>query len=421
MCKRIIEFMNHCNLINKNQHGFIKGKSTQTALYQFIQSIIKHFENREAALGIFLDLSKAYDCLHREILLNKMEKYGIRGQPLEWVRSYLQNRQQIVAVTKDGQSSRSGTLSNDYGIAQGSIIGPILFVIFINDLYSVADEPWQTIINYADDTNLLIGDKNSLNLVSNSQYLTSKIEAWFADNGLILNAEKTDLVLFRTKQSNFGKLEGLPIVGKDITVSENTRFLGVYLDENLDWSFHLDKLLKTLGTICYGIRFTGKYLSEQCLKILYSANFESRLKYGIMFWGRDGRVQNIFIAQKRVMRIIKKMDYRQSCRNTFRSMGLMTVYALYIYECLMFFFNNRSLFFQNPQVNKYNTRLTHQIMYPTHRLQITEKTPHYMCIKLFNKLPMDIKTIVSNQKFKRELKKLLIQLEPYHLDDYLNM
>ena len=86
MCKRIVGFMNDCNLINKNQHGFIRGKGTQTAIYQFVQAVVDYLEKGEAALGLFLDLSKAYDCLDRDILLKKLENYGIRGQVLNWLR-----------------------------------------------------------------------------------------------------------------------------------------------------------------------------------------------------------------------------------------------------------------------------------------------------------------------------------------------
>lgn len=419
MSKRIVNFMNYCHLISRNQHGFIKGKSTQTALYQFIQSVIRHFENKEVALGIFLDISKAYDCLDRDILLNKLERYGIRGQPLKWVKSYLQDRKQLVGINKNGHLSKSQTLLNNYGIAQGSILGPTLFVVFMNDLYSVADDSWQSIINYADDTNLLVGDKTRSQLISKSQSLTSKAAKWFNENGLVLNSEKTNIVLFKTKRSNFDNLEQLLLMEKNIIISENTKFLGVYVNENLDWGFHVDGLLKRLGSISYGMRITGRYLSEHSLKVLYCANFESILRYGIIFWGRDGKIQNAFVAQKRVIRIIKKMDYRQSCRNTFKSMGIMTVYALYIYECLMFFFNNRASLFTDSRTNKYNTRLDNQI-YPTHHLNITEKSPNYMCIKLYNKLPIEIKQITSQKKFKVALKRLLIELEPYHLDDYLN-
>lgn len=420
MCKRIVTFLNRCNLINKNQHGFIRGKSTQTAIYQFVQSVVNHFERGEAALGIFLDLSKAYDCLDRDILLEKMERYGIRGQALNWVGSYLQDRKQLVGIHKNGQLSKSKVLSNNYGIAQGSIMGPVLFVIFVNDLYLVADEPWQTIINYADDTNLLIGNRRSCQLVADSKFLTSNVSAWFNENRLILNSEKTNLVLFRTKQSNFDKMESLETLGNTLKVSENTKFLGVYIDENLDWSCHIGRLQKKLGSICYGVRVVGRYMSEKALRVLYFANFESRLKYGIIFWGRDSKVQNIFVAQKRVIRIIKKMDLGQSCRNTFRSLGVMTVHALYIYECLMFFYKNKNSLFQNPHINRHNTRSNHQ-MYPTHRLQMTEKSPGYMCLKLYNRLPVEIKRLTSQKMFKRELKKMLIQLEPYCLDDYLSV
>ena len=419
MCRRLLKFMNDCSLFSSNQHGFLRGKSTQTAIYQFVQSVLKYLENGEAALGMFLDLSKAYDCLDRGLLVKKLQRYGIRGNTLKWLTSYLNERTQIVGVNKRGEFRKSKMLFNDSGIAQGSILGPILFVIFINDIYSVTDRPGQTIINYADDTNLLTGHKTTYQLLIDSKHLLSKTSNWFTGNRLTLNSEKTSLIFFRTKQSKLEKIYNLDLTNINLPVSENTKFLGLYINENLDWNFHISKLLKKLGSVCYGIRVVSRYMNEQVLKIMYYANFESILKYGIIFWGRDSSIQNTFVVQKRLLRIIKKMEFNQSCRTSFRVMRIMTVYALYIFECIMFVHRNRNLF-EPGNSSQYNTRTNH-LRYPTHRLQLTERSPEYMCVKCYNKLPTRIKRIEGQRAFKREVRNMLIQLEPYVFDDYFNM
>lgn len=253
-------------------------------------------------------------------------------------------------------------------------------------------------------------------LTAKAKEFFNLVTEWFTSNKLILNKDKTNVLLFKTKQSNIIKPSQIELNNKELNLMENAKFLGIYINENLNWSFHINKLIKKLNSICYGIRIVGTYMNEKSLKILYYANFESVLKYGIIFWGRDSMTQNIFVIQKRLIRIIKKMSYLQSCRSVFKSLGIMTIFAVYIYECLMFFFRNKNLFDLKPK-HEYRTR-TLDINYIKHRLTLTEKSPHYMCIKLFNSLPGRLKCITSPKKFKLELRKLLIDLEPYNLKEF---
>ena len=151
---------------------------------------------------------------------------------------------------------------------------------------------------------------------------------------------------------------------------------------------------------------------------MYFANFESVMKYGIIFWGRNGLIEKVFVAQKRVLRSIKKMKFRDSCRGIFRNEGILTVHGMYIYECLIFFFNNKDSF--NMQTyHGYQTR-TLNVNYPGHRLTLTERNPCYMCIKFFNHLPDNYKDIESQKIFKMSIKQMLIDLEPYSLNEYFD-
>ena len=129
-------------------------------------------------------------------------------------------------------------------------------------------------------------------------------------------------------------------------------------------------------------------------------------------------IKKIFVTQKQALRIVKKMAFIESCRNVFRACGILTVYGLYIYECLVFFFKNRNMFDLQISHN-YNTR-TLNVNYPSHRLTLTEKNPCYSCLKLFNKLPNNIKCINSLKLFKIRVKQLLVNLEPYSISDYVN-
>lgn len=415
---RLMNFLTEYDIFNSCQHGFIKNRSTQTAIFEFITYILDLIENGDLALGMFLDLSKAYDCLDRQILIKKLELYGIRGNAKKWLVSYLDNRKQCVSITKNGKTSRSEMLQNNIGIAQGSILGPLLFIVFANDLSTIINKPFEYIVKYADDTNLITGGKKIKDLLLKSKLFFEVVTEWFHKNRLVLNKEKTNAIIFSTKQSNVTKPEIIETDDGNIAISDKAKFLGVYINENLDWSDHINSTVKKLNSICYGMRIMGKYMDERTLRITYMANFESVLKYGVMFWGRHSSTQSIFVAQKRVLRVIKKKKYLESCRGLFRNFDIMTVYAIYIYECLLFFIKNKDRFEIQSQ-SRYETR-TLEVMYPTHRLTLTEKCPQYMCLKLFNALPRELKTINVPKVFKKRLRKFLVELEPYSLKDYCN-
>lgn len=417
MCQQLTDFFHKCNLFNTIQHGYMAGKSTLTAIFKFVTHISESIEKGNLTIGMCLDLSKAYDCINPTLLLKKLELYGVRGNAYNLFQSYLTNRQQKVQITKNGKTYFSNLMENKTGIAQGSIAGPILFVVFLNDLNSIATCPNEYLTCYADDTNIIVGEKNMPQLLTASENLFNKANIWFVQNQLILNAKKTNILLFRTKLSNINKPDQVSFGDTDLETVETTKFLGVHLDEFLNWSPHINNLLNKLNSVCYGMRVVGKYINEKCLKIIYFANFESRLKYGIMFWGCNSLIEKVFVIQKRVLRILKNMYFNESCRGVFRACGILTVYGIYIYECLLFFFKNRNMF-ELKTFHKYNTR-TLNVNYPIHRLTLTEKMPSYVCLKFFNSLPHEIKSVNSLNVFKTKVKKMLLNLEPYSIKDFI--
>lgn len=416
-CNRIMNFFNRCDLFTHTQHGFLKGRSTQTAIFEFIQKIVGWLENGSLALGMFIDLSRAYDCIDHSVLYIKLEKYGVRGNALEWIKSYLSSRQQRVVVNKDGRSVKSGIIETRVGIPQGSIIGPVIFLIYINDLGDIVGDVNEGIINYADDTNLLVGGKSVPEVINAGRDLFHRANEWFMGNKLMLNTDKTNTIVFRTKQSHTDRPPTIPLDQGELETNSQTKFLGIILDEFLDWNPQTVYVGSKLNKICYGIRVVAKYVTTHTLRTLYFANFESVARYGIIFWGRSASMQSIFVIQKRVIRIIYGKKYRESCRGTFKSNRIMTIYALYIYESLLFFIKNRNRFEHTASTHGYNTR-TVDLYYPYHSLTLTEKCAHYMVIKFYNKLPDSIKRM-QFRDFKIHIKQMLVELEPYSINDYL--
>ena len=416
VCDRLVNFMTGCCLFSDNQHGYLQGRSTHTALFQFSRAVLESLDEGALAMGMLLDLSKAYDVLDREILLKKLELYGIRGNALGWIVSYLSERSQRVLINKDEGSWKSDAVPNNMGVPQGSIIGPILFIIFTNDLPCEV-VPGCEVTMYADDTNFLVTSDQTVSLIDETKNLFEKTCIWFEKNKLILNENKTKLILFRTKMSKKEKPDNVVLDGKSFDLSKNVKCLGFHIDEFLDWSYHIDSLCGKLSSVCYGIRILTQYIGENALRAVYFANFEGSARYGIVFWGANATISKVFVLQKRVLRIIYKMKYLESCRNVFRSKGILTIYGLYIYEIIMFFYKHKNKF-DLTKYHTYNTR-TRDINYPTHKLSVFEKGVYYTCIKFYNGLSEDIKNSTSERIFKAKLKKMLIDLEPYCIKDYI--
>lgn len=336
---------------------------------------------------------------------------------MKWLESYLNNRKQRVKVMKNGKSTKSDIKINYTGVPQGSILGPILFILFTNDMERALMSDSSLLTNYADDTNLLVVGSTYPNLINEASISYNKIEDWIERNGLLLSQEKTTTILFRTKQQSITTPSQIQLSNLSMRPEHCTKFLGMQIDEHLNWNNHIISTGKKLNSVSYSIRVISKYLNENCLKIFYSTNFESLMRFGLIFYGSDSGVLEIFRIQKKVIRTIFGLKHRESCRGIFRENQIMTVFALYIYECLVYLFKNRNKFVYSSSVHDYSTRHVN-ILYPEHRLVKYEKHPTYAAIKFFNQLPDNIKRSTTLNKFKDDVKIMLINMEPYSIHEY---
>ena len=209
-----------------------------------LDKIVKALENGEFVVGIYLDFSKALDTVDHSILLVKLEYYGIRGIALDWFKSYLAGRKQY--VTYNGTSSSTKVIK--CGVPQGSILGPLLFLLYINDLPNVCKSTNPVL--YAGDTNLFINGKNLMELQTTSNSELAEISTWLKINKLSLNVKKTHHMIF-THKRKIQPSVALSIEGHPIDEVDNTNFLGVYLDNEINWKsifyIYLGKLLVVLG------------------------------------------------------------------------------------------------------------------------------------------------------------------------------
>lgn len=420
---RLLNYLRGESVLNDFQHGFLKGRNVESAVDVFIKGIIDALEKRQRVCGVFLDLSKAFDVVDHGILLSKLYDYGIRGPAYAWLQSYISDRQQVVRVVKGGVAYYSGPLGVTAGVPQGSILGPVLFVLYINDLPSnLMDGGSQvTIVNYADDTNILArgGDVETVGL--RLEAALGDVSDWLSRNHLRVNVEKTKAVYFQAHHNNEG--QGKPHMnfqGRDLALEPSVRMLGIYIDENLNYKHHLDHLCQKLAQGCFALRTISSKMDHGSILVAYHGVVYSHLRFGIVFWGGSCDVQRVFVLQKRIVRAMFSMRYRESCRGVFRQHGLLTVYAIYIYECIMYLADKGPVE-RHTADHAYNTRGRNVLCeYPIHRLTVTEHAPGYSSVRFFNALPERLRTHRTGRLFRRRIRDYLCDLEPYSLAEFVN-
>lgn len=282
------------------QNGFREKHSTITAVYKYVQQILNTSNNQEYPVGILLDVSKAYDKVQHNILLNKLYDIGIRGLTHKWFQTYLKDRQQLVEIeyydtkTNEIQKIRSQYKTINASIPQGSVVGCLLFLIYINDLPKIIND---TCVLFADDISILTKCQNDLNLTEKLTYLFDSITDWMNDHNLQINFLKTKLMIYRPRQK-----PPLNITFKynniEINIVNEFTLLGMELDTHINWKSHVTKLTKKLSKFTYALKEIKKSTDFKTALITYYAYAYAWLSYGIILWGNSTESPSLLILQK---------------------------------------------------------------------------------------------------------------------------
>ena len=274
-----IEYMSNVGLLSNAQSGFRPNHSTTTTLLDVQDYILKNMDSGYSTGVLFIDLKKAFDTVNHDILIRKLKQYGVDGNELLWFKSYLNNRVQTVNV----DSTLSDFRSIDIGIPQGSILGPLLFIIFVNCLpYAVSQ--CKTVM-YADDTSLMCKAKNESDLKIQMESCLSKVAEWFQVNKLTLNVEKTKFMIFGTNKmlEKFNDIH-LTYNNCEIEKVDEFKYLGVKFDSKLSWSAHVDNVSKTISKRTGIIRRIKYFLPYETTVMLSNALVIPHFDYGSMVW-----------------------------------------------------------------------------------------------------------------------------------------
>ena len=252
--KRLYSFLQKHDILYASQYGFRSSYSTIDAITEFVSEVLYSLDKKENCLSVYLDLSKAFDTINHSILLSKLNHYGIRGKALEWFKSYLEHRRQYVTV--NGVRSTDPTIN--YGVPQGSVLGPLLFIIYINDL-SESLTYCKPII-FADDTTLFHKGINN-NMFEHMNHDLKLLSDWFRANQLSINTSKTKYMFFsKQRLTNSTSSMYLAIDDDILEQVQYTKFLGVYIDVKLFGDKHIDHCMKKVASGLYGINLAKHYL-----------------------------------------------------------------------------------------------------------------------------------------------------------------
>lgn len=409
---RILNFATKNNILSQAQHGFRKKHSTQTAIMAFLNDLYENINQKNKCVGLFMDLSKAFDLINHKILIEKFVRYGLRGKMKDWLLSYLTNRYQVVDIN----GIKSEKLKIEYGVPQGSVLGPLLFLFYVNDLPKFFDE---FLVMFADDNSYLCCRNSIVNTLNMLQESVERFAEYFKSNKLFLNITKTVFIVFSPRNSVYDKSYLIKVEGKSLQQIHCTKFLGVTIDNALNWNTHIDIIAKKLSSTCYALYRLSQLANRQTLLSYYYAHFESRASYGIIFWGSSHNSNRLLKLQKKAVRYIIGASKFATCKNFFRDLQILPLPCVYILEILIYVKTNIELFLSNNYSHNYNTREADNLMIPLHSLSKYEESPKYMGIILYNQLPNNFKSIANITSYKREVKSYLLHHCFYSVKEYL--
>jgi hypothetical protein len=318
--KRMDDFLIMHSLIHPSQHGFRKGISTETAVSKIYNILTTDIEKERINCSIFLDIRKAFDSVNHTILIRKLYNYGFRGITLDLLKSFLLNRYQTVYTNGTKSTLRPMTC----GVPQGSSLGPLLFILFINDLPLSSNFQ---ICLFADDACLSMSDPSIFNLETRVNLELAKISQWFRSNKLCLNYDKTVFMLINNKRQDNSTKFKVCVQGNHINEVKKVKYLGVIFDAKLTWNAHIEKVTNSISKGCWAIARLKPYVNIPTLRTVYYSLIYPHLQYCIICWGSAAQthLNKIITKHKMAIRIITGSGFMTHTRPLFHQLKLLKI------------------------------------------------------------------------------------------------
>jgi len=370
-------------------------------------------------MSIFIDLKKAFDTVSHDILIHKLNKYGIRGVANDWLKSYLSDRQQYLEY---GDTS-SSTQPISYGVPQGSILGPLLFLLYINDLSNALNVK---VLSFADDTTIYFSDTNVKNLYNKANKEMKLLMDWLDANKLALNVEKTKYMIISPPKLKYSttnlyvQINGQNIqqIGKNHNQT-SLKFLGIYLDEHLTWKKHLQYVNNKISNTLFVMNKVKNFIPKFSLETIYYSLIQPYITYGILAWGQTINNDNnqIFLKQKRALRIIHKSPFNSHTDPLYKIYKILKAKDLYVQHALMFMVDYEkkqlpnsfaNFFIHNRDIHPNRvTRQSNKIYITRPRNNFIANLPTTTIPQIWNSWTAEIIITKTNQSIKKQIRDTL--------------
>lgn len=339
-----------------------------------------------------------------------------------WIRSYLSNRMQYTEIAKYDDTTEmlmkhhSDHMKSTIGVPQGSVLGPLLFLVYINDLPCITNHK---VTLFADDCSIVIQGTNSENYESTVNQVFEDVNIWLANNNLKVNLVKTKFMEFHAPQGRPKNIK-LDYDGYTIERVSSIRFLGVILDCHTNWKEHTEMLITKLNRFVFALRRLSQLSSQKTAVLAFNGHVMSNLRYGLILWGNCCSMQKVFLLQKKCIRAICGARQTDSCRPLFLKLKVLTLPSLYIYEIGLFVKQNIGMFRNKASVSKYPSRNGTALCYLSlSKTAFFARNVLCMLVKVFNKLPVEIRNSDMPQ-FKSKLHKFCLDNCYYSINDYFS-
>ena len=404
MKSALVNFLEKKSVLTPSQFGFRRGFRTFDALRTFSEEIYKSLDSQNSLLSIYVDFTKAFDTVNHNFLLQKLNFYGIRGVINDWFQDYLNNRTQSTRYN----NHISNPQCIKYGVPQGSVLGPILFLIYINDLPNIFTK-LKTIL-FADDSSLYLSGTETTTMINSANEDLQVFHKWCITNRLTVNLDKTFYMLFTNKPPH--PLPPLIYHNNIIKRTSHHTLLGITFDDCMTFKPHISSLIIKLSRIVSLLFQIRSFMPNNILITMYNAHVLPHLLYCSPIWCNTypTHLLPLFRLQKKIIRIINKSDFLAHTQTLFKQCNILKIFDLNKLQIGIHMFTavNTTHHTHLQSQHTYPTRTRAHLRTPLHNLTIFQHSLSYSGPKIWNSIPYHIQNLSTTLSFKKQYKKHLL-------------